>query len=356
MKKKNKRIGLIDGDLLAYVCAAAAEERSIKVTHSPTGITKSFKNRTEFKEKMQSRGKEITEDYSIEDIQEAESPAFCFKVIRMKIEKYKRDLSLDEVEIWTDDINNFRLQLPLPSLYKGQRDEMIRPLLLKEAKGYLKRSQGAHSPDGCETDDVITYRAYEELSKGNLPVVISFDKDSMQCSGLEIYNEKAEMLYVIPELGHLTYHKTKGVKGSGVKFLCLQWMWGDPSDNYHSAELAEEKFGAKSAFDILEPLESPKECIEAVVAKFKQWYPEPFVYKDWRGNQIKADWRSLLDLYFKCCYMKRSKDDPSDSNVFFHQYDVDPEKVKPYEKTRKETPKGRKVQSKEKESGIQSDD
>ena len=55
----NKRILLIDGDIIAYLCAAAAEERSILVTHRPTGITKSFKTRTAFKKVMKEKNKEI---------------------------------------------------------------------------------------------------------------------------------------------------------------------------------------------------------------------------------------------------------------------------------------------------------
>lgn len=352
-----KRISIIDGDLIAYRCAAAAEERSIKVKHLPTGIEKSFKTRTEFKERMQERGKEITGDYQIEDHQEPESPYFCFRVIRQVLEKIKRLTNSDELEIWCTDADNFRLELPLPSKYKGNRDDMIRPLLLKDAQEYLKRSHGAKQAQGMEVDDMIIIRAYEEQSKGNYSILPIWEKDTTQACGLVLYTEETDEFTVLPELGYLEFHKTKGVKGSGLKFLCFQWIFGDNSDHYKASDLAEERFGAKSAFDLLEPLQSPKECIELVISKFKQWYPESFEYKDWQGNTIKADWKFLLDLYFKCCYMKRSKDDPSDYNQLLRLYDVDQDAIKPYskpEKPRKETPKRRKVQSKEEESGIQS--
>ena len=38
--------------------------------------------------------------------------------------------------------NNFRDNLPLPSKYKGNREDMIRPLLLNDVKDYIKQYHG----------------------------------------------------------------------------------------------------------------------------------------------------------------------------------------------------------------------
>jgi len=327
-----KRILLIDGDIIAYLCAAAAEERSIVVTHKPSGITKSFKTRTEFKKVMKSKNKEITDDYEIEDHQEPESPSFCFKVIRQKIEKIIKQTNADEYEVYAEDANNFRLDLPLPAgdkkpsdgRYKGQREDILRPLLLKDAKDYLKRIHKAHKSIGHETDDTLSIRAYEELSKGNIPIVSTIDKDAYQGDGIYVYNfndDKPEVVQ-IPELGSLRY-KAPTVKGEGLKFLCFQWLWGDSSDNYHGYQLANTTFGAKSAYDLLVDLTTVKECLEVVIKKYKEWYPEPFEYQSWEDKTIKADWKFMLELYFKCCWMKRSVDDPSDPRELFNKYGVD---------------------------------
>ena len=56
------RVLILDGDSIAYRCSAAGEERFIKVTHQPTGKEKIFKHRTEFKQLMFERGKEVTPD------------------------------------------------------------------------------------------------------------------------------------------------------------------------------------------------------------------------------------------------------------------------------------------------------
>lgn len=57
-----KTVLVLDGDSIAYRCSAAAERRVITVTHEPTGKSKEFKHRTEFKKSMSEKGKEITED------------------------------------------------------------------------------------------------------------------------------------------------------------------------------------------------------------------------------------------------------------------------------------------------------
>lgn len=317
-----KRISIIDGDLLVYKCAAAAEERSIVVTHQPTGITKSFKTRTEFKKIMKSKNKEITEDYKIEDHQEPESPAFCFKVIRQKIEKIKRLTNSDEVEIWCTDVDNFRLDLPLPTRYKSTRKDQIRPILLKEAQDYVKRSFNAKQAKGFEVDDMIIIRSYEELEKGNYPILPIWEKDTTQATNLNIWIEEDNQIKTLPELGELIFNKPNTVKGSGLKFLCFQWLFGDTTDNYCGYDLVDARFGAKSAYDLLIDLTTVKECLEIVIQKYKEWYPEPFEYTSWDEKIIKADWKFMLDLYFKCCWMKRRIDDPSDPKELFDKYGV----------------------------------
>ena len=318
----SKRIAIIDGDLLVYKCAAAAEERTILVTHKPTSISKSFKTRTDFKKVMKEKNKEITEDYSIEDQQEAESPAFCFKVIRQKIEKIKRETNADSAEVWCTDVDNFRLDLPLPKRYKSNRKDTIRPVLLSDAQEYVKRAFGAKQAKGLEVDDMIIVRGYEELEKGNFPILPLWEKDTMQATGLNIWIEDTNLIETLPELGEIFLANSSTVKGNGLKFLCHQWIYGDRSDLFCGYDLANVKFGAKSSYEYLKDLDTPKACLEAVIKKYKEWYPEPFEYTAWNGEVIQADWKFLLDIYFKCCWMKRRVDDPSDPRELFDKYGV----------------------------------
>jgi len=333
---KPKRVLLIDGDQIAYVCAAAAEERTILVKHKPTGIEKSFKTRTEFKEAMQKRNKAITEDYEIEDKVEAESVSFCLKVIKQKIANLIRDTQADEHEIYAGDSNNFRLKLPLPKSskegntgqYKGNRSNTVRPILLPDAKAYLHRVMQAQSVDGMEVDDMLSIRAYEELAKGNIPIIASFDKDTYQAQGCYIYyfKDKNAKVYHIPELGSLTFKAPGAVKGDGLKFLCYQWACHDKIDGYCSYDLSKVRWGAKSAFNLIDKCKTEKEVLSAVIEQFKKFYPDPFRYIAWDGTEHDADWYSMLQMYYKCCRMMRSMQDPLDCDLLFKEYGVEYER------------------------------
>ena len=71
----SKVIALIDLDTPVYKAAAAVEERGIIVTHSPTGVQKSFSTRTEFKDLLKSKDKiDKLSEYEIEDTETITGP------------------------------------------------------------------------------------------------------------------------------------------------------------------------------------------------------------------------------------------------------------------------------------------
>lgn len=329
MKDKQKRVLVLDGDIISYVCAAAAEKRTILVTHSPSKIQKSFKTRTEFKKMMEEKNKPITEDYLIQDVQEAESPAFCMKVIRQKIEKLKKKTEADEVFIFAGEENNFRVNLPLPNPYKGNREDMLRPILLDQAKEYIRNVHKAVKSYSHETDDSVTIKAYDELAKGNLAIIGTIDKDAYQSVGIHVLNfdDPDFNPELIDELGSL-YVKKPAVKGSGLKFLCFQWIWGDTSDGYCGYDLANIRFGAMSAYKLLNDKETVKDCLQVVIDTFQKWYPEEFEYTDFRGNTIKADWKFMLEMYYACAKMKTHAEDKLNPKELFEKYGIEYENSK----------------------------
>lgn len=320
----SKRILILDGDSIAYKCAAANEKRSILVTHKPSGKQQEFKHRTEFKAMMKQKNKEITLDYEVEDIQTPAALKNCLRTIKQHITRIEEGLWADEVVIYCGEKDNFRKQLPLPSEYKGQRKDNIRPVHLEAAKTYLHRTWGAKAAVGYEVDDACCIHGYEQLAKGNIPLLFHYEKDQNSHNGLILVDEVDEQLIeeVIPELGELWLDKNKKVKGTGLKFLCFQWIWADPVDNYRAYECSNVKFGEKSAYDVLKDLSSVQECLLAVIQQFKTFYPDEFVYKDFRGIEHKVDYKHMLEMYYACCWMKRSKTDDSKPHLLFEQYGV----------------------------------
>lgn len=320
----SKKVLILDGDSIAFRCSAAGEERFIKVTHQPTMITKEFKHRTEFKEKMQARGKQITDDYIIEDCQEPEPISFVINTINKHIDNIAKEVKPDEIKIFAGEISNFRLDLPLPKKYKGNRTSSMRPIHLQEAKNHLVKKYEAKQSFGYETDDSCAIAAYDALRQGKTPVMYFYEKDQYQLDGVTLLHDGNTYEYeVVPELGSLRLEKT-AVKGLGLKFLAYQWICSDPVDNYCAYDLSKVKFGAKSAYNVLNDLKTPQEVLQAVAKQFKKFYPEEFEYEAWDGTKHKGSWDTMMAMYYRCARMMRSNDDDLNCFDLFNQYGVDP--------------------------------
>ena len=326
----SKTILYIDGDICAYQTAAACEKKTIIATHLPTGKSKPFKNKTELKKSLKEKGKELTEDYQIKEVQEAIPVEQCLKSLQQKVQNIVSAVEPDEYFIFVGGINNFRDKLPLPHKYKGARKDILRPVHLKACLNYLTDAYKIPVIDGHEADDALSISGYNALAQGNKGIIATQDKDSGQADGLWIFNEESnEPPWLVDELGDLYIKvsgkdgKLKTVKGSGLKFLCFQWIFGDTSDCYCPYDLSPYPFGQIAAYERLVDCKTVQECLEVVISTFKDFYPEPFEYQCWQGLTHKANWYTMLELYFKCCWMKRTEDDPSDPLELFSKYGIE---------------------------------
>lgn len=317
----NETILLVDADTVAFRAAAVTQKREIEVTHNPTGKIKRFDTRTEFKARLLEKNAiESLSDYSIVDIQTPEPVANALQAAKSIMTKLFTAIEPDDMIVYIGGKDNFREKLPLPSKYKGNRATMLRPVLLDEVKSYITKKYKAKSPVGIEADDAINIRGYEELAKGNSVIIASNDKDTFQSEGLKMfdYTKDKPFIFDIPEIGSLTV-KGAECKGAGLKFFAYQLLCGDSTDNYKPTEVCKARFGATGAFKLVQPLESTAEILSAVVQKYKEWYPDIVTYNSWDGKEITTNWEGMLDLYFQCAYMKRSKDDPSNWKLFFKE-------------------------------------
>ena len=312
----SERVLIIDGDLIAYRFAAAGEQRSVSVKHIKSDKERIFKNRTTFKEFLTEKNYEyIPEDYLIEDIQTVGSKDFTLGTIKKFLDRMKEETWADRFEIYIGSGDTFRHRLALPSGYKSNRAENLRPLLLDDTRHYLKVKYGAKviPAGGLEVDDVITIRSYEELAKGNDPILVSNDKDAQQSSGIQVLNWQKDPweIKLIPTVGSL-YKEKAVVKGDGLMFLALQTLSGDTADAYCGYDLSQVKYGPTKAMKALEGAKTEQEVLEILISEFKRLYPAEFSYTDCHGMEhTNVDWRDMLQMYWECAYMKRSWDDDS---------------------------------------------
>lgn len=317
-----KKILILDGDSIAYRCAAAGEKRFIKVTHQPTGKEKIFKHRTEFKESMKQRDKEITLDFVVEDCQEPEPIAYVLNTIKNHISRIEKEVKPSEIKIYAGEQFNFRIDLPLPKKYKGQRTGTIRPVHLNEAKKFLQTKYEAIEAVGAEVDDFCCIAAYDAIRDGHEAVMYFYEKDQYQLDGITLlYDENSFRYEKVPVLGNLRLDK-QAVKGLGLKFLAYQWICSDPVDNYCAYDLSSVKFGSKTAYNVLKDCKTEQEVLQKVKNQFQKFYPKPFEYTDWKGDKHSADWLSMLKMYYKACRMMRSKDDQLEVEELYKLYGV----------------------------------
>jgi hypothetical protein len=320
----SKRIALFDLDTPIYKVASACEIRNIEVTHTPTLTKKIFKNRTEFKELLKSKDKiDSLSEYEIVDTQIAESLSIAIKVLDSNIENTLENIWADKVIYMVSGTSNFRNELALPSKYKGTRST-VRPLLLRALQSYAKGKYNAVQSDMEECDDMQVWMGYEQLEKGNVPIMIASDKDAKAYSGLFLFNpDKAdEGIIEIPSLGKIFIDTKNKVRANGMMQYGLQMLIGDTVDSYRPTEISGVKFGEKSAYKILKDLTTEKLILTAVVNQYKLWYPSDFTYTTWDGVTTKSNWKHMLNLYHSCVRMKETSDDLVLAYYFYKKYGV----------------------------------
>jgi hypothetical protein len=315
-----ERVLIVDADLIAYQYAAANEKRTILAKHLKSGREKIFKTRTELKTLLKEKNMEFKpEDYEIEDVQTAASIRFALRNVKGVIQRLTEHTWADRVELYLGTGKVFRHALALPTPYKDNRDDLIKPLQLADVRRYLQVKHKAQLVKGIETDDMITIRAYEELAKGNYPIIASADKDAQQSQGVEVLNFGQEEWQgkVIPDVGSLWKvvigkGPATDIKGDGLKFLAFQTLAGDKADTYFGYKLSNAKYGPAKAFKALEAAKTEQEVLQILIDEFKRLYPQPFEYTDCHGVlHSDVDWFDMLQLYWCCAYMKRSIDDES---------------------------------------------
>lgn len=318
----SKTILLIDGDVIAYRAAAAAETRSVEVIHKSSGRSKIFKTRTAFKTFLSEKNfTYVPEDYEFVDIQSEEDVSHPLHTVKLQINAMVRDTQADAYELFIGGADNFRETLPLPSKYKGNRADMLRPVHLDACKNYCVGKMGADIIEGHESDDALIYRGYWHLEQGHKVIMATIDKDSWAYSGLHLYNftKPEDGIILIPDPGNLFLNAKDEVKGWGFMWFCHQMLIGDTTDNYKPTEIAKIKFGEKSSYKVLKDCKTKQEAWNVVVQHYKKWYPKQFEYTCWDGDIYKADWEWMLQLYFRCARMMQTSNDSLDIRDFMEK-------------------------------------
>jgi hypothetical protein len=308
-EEKDEVLAVIDGDEIAFIVASACEKRTVKLTNALSEQSAVFKNKTEFKNFT--KGLEVPEElFTLEEIQTADDLPSALHTVKVILENIKTACAATAIEIYLSGKDNFRDLIPLPSKYKSNRADVLKPLLLKDIRAYLVR-KGAKIIDGQEVDDVVAHRMWDGYKSDKKIIGVTADKDACGSAGWLYNRDKMEAPEFIDGkgVGELHLDGKNKVRGTGRKWGYLQWLIGDPTDGYNPCEICGVRYGEKSAYKLLEPLKTDKECIQAVYDQYKAWYPAEVKYTAYTGEEITTDVIGVMQMYMDCYRMRRFPDD-----------------------------------------------
>lgn len=308
MAGKSETICVIDGDEIAFVIAAACEERTVDVRNKVSDETISFKHRTSLKNFT--KGLEVPENFfEVTDVQTPDKIENALHSVKVTVANIKKACNADKVEVYLSGEGNFRDELPLPSKYKSNREGMIKPLLLTEIRQYLVTKYKAKTVDSAEVDDRLVQRMWDGYTSKQKIIGVTADKDAMGNMGWLYNPNKMSEPEFITGLGELWLDDKGKVRGKGRIWLYLQWVLGDLIDGYNPCEICGKSYGEKSAYKLLKDLKTDKECAQAVYDQYKVWYPGEVKYTDWRGDEVVTDVLGVMQMYLDCARMRRWEGD-----------------------------------------------
>lgn len=299
---------VFDFDYIKYTIAAACEKRECVVTHKPTGKQKIFKTKTDFQGHWKKRDGGWLAETNLNRMQEGKAPfdinefefsdkqtpeplEFALSSVKNHINNIVETLGATSYYGYLGKGDSWRVEASTLLKYKGSRGALLKPIHLEEIEKYLITSHNAKIVRGLESDDkcVIDCTTNPEL------ILVGVEKDFQGCNIKYYRHGVDEKPQDIKGFGEL-YLNTKGaVKGHGYVWWLHQVLSGDSSDEYAANSATDKKWGEKSSYKLLAPCTNEKEAWEAVIKGYKQLYPEPKLFKGWRGDEFMVDARYVLN-------------------------------------------------------------
>lgn len=322
----------IDGDWLLFLVAATCEENYIEVkdTSKPDEPIKEYKNKTAFKAYLKGAGESFDETVHLIESKKRLKREDIFplstQILKNKAHKIRRDSLASNIVIALGGETNFRDRLPLPVKYKGNRDGVQKPLLLKSLSTWMAKNFEVEYAVDQEADDIISINQYEG-SKTNKTVVCTLDKDSRGTPGY-LHNPTLQETLNIEGLGYCELIVKTGkskLYGVGRVWEYIQWISGDKVDNYHPQDLLSKRLIVDKRSNLIVPMykksdskiyeevkdfTTDKEWFQYIHDLFYSWYKDLEWYYTWDDILIEnATYLDILQVYVDVVHMRRWEDD-----------------------------------------------
>lgn len=204
-------IALIDGDILCYRCAFAAEKTKYLATRFEGEMWGPFDSHKDMKDYLVGQ---LT-DYTIWSRKEVEPEELAIQATQATLQSILTKLGTDKYELYLSGPVSFRDSVAVTKKYKGNRDGVSKPVHYAAVRNFLVSAlSGVVCEGGLEADDTLGIRA---TRLGDECVVVSIDKDLLQIPGQHFNWVSDEHTRVSPRGGALA--------------LGCQILSGDATDN-----------------------------------------------------------------------------------------------------------------------------
>jgi hypothetical protein len=235
----------VDGDILLYRCAFAAEKTHYLVTRPLVGM--SYEG---YYQDSHKAAKAFAQDdgefiWSRKEIKDKE---FALHACNTTLESIVSRFDSAEVEIYLSDSPCFRTPYGKTKPYKGNRVDAVRPVYYDDVREFLLQ-RGAIRRLGLEADDWLAIEATKD-PKGT--IMVTTDKDLLQVPGNH-YN------WVTQE------YITQSKKNADYA-LATQLITGDVTDNIPGLS----GFGPRKAKDLLEGAVGRKDLFGRVFKAYQE--------------------------------------------------------------------------------------
>ena len=310
---------VVDIDYIKYTAASAGETRTIKAYHPIDGVEFEAKTRTELWGHYLKKDKGILAEFNkkngtdykadelvVIDLQHPEPVQNILHTAKSMFESLLWNLKTNKYTAYIGKGESWRVGRSTILEYKGNRKEMLKPLLLDDVTEYLIKKYKPEIVEYYESDDKVVMDAYRDKSK----VVCGVDKDYLGCDVLVFNPNKVDQGVIDCEgLGSLWLDSKGKVTGKGRIFFYHQVLSGDTSDNYAANSASDIEWGEKSSYKLLKDCQTDKEALAALKKGYQLIYPETKVIKSWKGNDIEVDWKYVLNENWDLARMLRWEND-----------------------------------------------
>jgi 5'-3' exonuclease len=200
---------LIDGDILVYRCAFAAESTRYTLLDEESGmVIGQFDSAKEYKEYAKEHE---LEGYEVETERLYGPLPHALSNVKTTVEHILSKMKSDDYVIVLSDGAGFRSDIATIKKYKGNRDDSPRPKWYEETRQFLVDNYGALVYSSVEADDVLA------LCQNEGTCIVSIDKDLLQVPGRHYNWVRDERVIIRPE--------------TGLRLLYQQVLTGDGTDN-----------------------------------------------------------------------------------------------------------------------------